>query len=174
MKRSVLAIVLMSLSVVPCSAQGRKKQSRATASRAKPGFYIQFEMCHACAFADWQKYTASALARAAVPALVSDDISSHYTEQGYWTLSSIRLRRIRNEGWPMPLYGGPFESESAARQVFSRLPSILTPVFDQIDRERAAIGDTDYKKYFSRRFQNCSGNQCDIYGFFIQLVRVSG
>lgn len=143
-----------------------------TASRAKPGFYIKFDMCHACAYAVWQKDTISALARAGIKAFVSDVIRSHYTEQSYWTLKSLRLRRVGNEGWLTPVYAGPFESELSARQTFSRLPAILTPVFDEIDKRRAEIGDTT--THWSRSFDNCSGKQCDIYGFFVQLVRVSG
>lgn len=177
-------LILVALSLFLCStatAQGGGGESRKKAKRiarvvtspAKAGFYIQFWMCHACAYGSWQKDTISALGRAGIQALVSDDKSSHYTEQSYWPLRSIRLRNVKNEDWPTPVYAGPFPSEDSARQVFSRVPSILNPVFDEIDEQRAAIGDTEYKNFFSRSFRDCSGNQCDVYGFFVQLVRVS-
>jgi hypothetical protein len=128
----LIGLVLIAVLFTLSSGQVRRRQSRVTASPAKPGFYIQFDMCHACAYGGWQKDAVSALGRAGVQAFVSDDISSHYTEQSYWTLKSVRLRRVRNEGWPTPVYAGPFPSEDSDRQVFYRLPSILNPVFDEI------------------------------------------
>ena len=146
-----------------------RKHTRVTTSAAKPGFYIQFEMCHACAYWGWQKDIISAFGRSGSQAFVSDDISSHYSEQSYWTLRSLRVRRGRDEHWSLPVYGGPFETEYSAKRVFSHLPSILNQALDKYDKQRAEIGDTTR---WSHQFERCTGNQCQLAGFFIQLVRV--
>src|SRR5260370_1768662 len=92
---SVIWLALVCLCVIPSSAQVRRRQNSGAAFRAKAGFYVQFEMCHACAFPDWQKHTATTLAGTVGAILVSDE-GDHYSEQGYATLRSIRLRKIRN------------------------------------------------------------------------------
>jgi hypothetical protein len=93
----LIGLVLIAVLFTLSSGQVRRRQSRVTASPAKPGFYIQFDMCHACAYGGWQKDAVSALGRAGVQAFVSDDISSHYTEQSYWTLKSDFVKyRIHN------------------------------------------------------------------------------
>lgn len=158
----------------PAQNRGRRQTSTA-ASPARPGFYIQFEIVRAAQYGNWQRDIISALGRVGVQGFVSDDISSHYTEQSYWTLRDLRLRRPGAEGMTasgmsLPVYAGPFETEQSARQVSSQLPSILNPIFDKIDRGMAAPGDTT--TYFSRRFENCTGNQCSLHALLIQLVRV--
>jgi hypothetical protein len=149
------------------ATQGRIKKMAANA-----GFYISFEMCHACAYIGWQRDIVSALGKADIKALVSDDVRSHYTPQPYWTLNTLQLRGAKKaeaEEWSLPVYAGPFESKHRADRVFSQLPSILNTVFDEVDKQRAGLND-NYNR--ARKFHDCTGNQCDIYGFFVQLVRV--
>lgn len=167
--------LLMATALSPSSAaQGRNaRQTRVKAFPAKPGFYIQFNMCHACSYYGWQKDTVSALGKAGVQALVSDDPLSHHTEQRYQALQSLRLRRVVasrrvTEDWSTPLYAGPFDSEQAARQAFSQLASILKPALDEFDKQRAQIGD----KPWSRQLKDCTGNECKLAGYSVQLVRV--
>ena len=170
--------LLMSASLNLSSAAQRSstRQTRATAFPAKPGFYIQFSMCHACTYYGWQKDTVSALGKAGIQALVSDDPGSgyHNTEQPYLALNSLRLRAVVGsqrvtEDWFTPLYAGPFDSEGAARQVFPQLPSILKSALDESDRRGSQVGNKPY----SREFRDCSGNHCTLAGYAVQLVSVT-
>src|SRR5260370_33507559 len=89
---SVIWLALACLCVIPSSAQVRRRQNSGAAFRAKAGFYVQFEMCHACAFPEWQKHTATTLAGTVGASLVADH-RGHYSEQGYAALRSIVLRK---------------------------------------------------------------------------------
>lgn len=165
-----LLLVATAFSLSSPAQQRSRKATKSTAFSAKPGFYIQFDMYHATMYGGWQNDVVSAFGRAGVKAFVSNDVRSHYTEQTYWTLKALRLRAVKSESIWLPVYAGPFESESSAKQVFSTLPSILNTVLKQYDKQRAEIGDTTR---WSHRLENCTGNQCDLAGFIIQLVRVS-
>lgn len=152
-------------------------QRRPSAFPAKPGFYIQFSMCHACTYYGWQKDTVSALGKAGVQAFASDDPGSgyHNTEQPYLALQSLRLRGVVGsqrvtEDWFTPLYAGPFDSEVAARQVFAQLASILRSALDESDKRGAQVGSEPY----SRPLRDCSGNHCTLAGYSVQLVSVAG
>jgi hypothetical protein len=141
-----------------------------------PGFYIQFSMCHACTYYGWQKDTVSALRKAGVQAFASDDPGSgyHATEQPFLALRSLRLREVVGSGrvtedWFTPVYAGPFNSEEAARLVFSQLPSILKSALDESDRRGAQVGSESY----SRQFRDCSGNHCALAGYSVQLVSIA-
>jgi len=154
------------------SSAASTRQVRAATFSAKAGFYIQLWRCHACAYIGWQKNVVSTFGRSGIKAFVSDDVMSHYTKQQYWTLKALRLRRLQeaeNEGWQLPVFAGPFNSKRAADLVSSQIPSTFTQVFDEIDKKEAETGNSPH---WSRQLENCTGNECDIYGFFIQLVRV--
>ncbi len=138
---------------------------------AKPGFYVQFSMCHACAYKGWQAEVASALAGSGVKASACDAPSSHYTPRQYASLKTLRLRQPQQEEeWDVNVYAGPMASQRSAAQLRSRIPSLLTEVFDRIDKQHEESGD---HPHLVRRLENCTGNQCDIYGFFLQIVRVT-
>lgn len=156
--------------------QRSTRQTRPTALPAKPGFYIQFSMCHACTYYGWQKDTASALGEAGVQAFASDDPGSgyHETKQPFLALRSLRLRGVVGSGrvtedWFTPVYAGPFDSEETARLAFSQLPSILKSALDESDKRGAQVGSESY----SRQFRDCSGNHCALAGYFVQLVSVT-
>lgn len=170
--------LLVATALHPSSAAQRSstRQTRAVAFPAKPGFYIQFSMCHACTYYGWQKDTVSALGKAGVQAFVSDDPGSGYhdTEQPYLPLQSLRLRGVVGsrrvaEDWVTPVYAGPFDTEEAARQVFSQLASILKSALDESDKRGAQVGSEPY----SRQFRDCSGNHCALAGYSVQLVSVA-
>lgn len=181
MKRYAYLIVwflLVGAPLDPSSVAQRSsaRQTRPTAFPAKPGFYIQFSMCHACTYSGWQKDTVSALGNAGIQALVSDDTGSGYhdTEQPYLALQSLQLRAVVGsqritEDWFTPLYAGPFDSEEGARQVFSQLQSILKSALDESDRRGAQVGSEPY----SREFRDCSGNHCALAGYSVRLVSVT-
>jgi hypothetical protein len=135
--------LLIATALLPSSAAQRSsaRQTRPTAFPAKPGFYIQVSMCHACTYYGWQKDNVSALDKSGVQALVSDDPGSGYhdTEQPYLALQFLRLRGVVGSGrvtedWFTPVYAGPFDSEEAAKQVFSQLVSILKSALDESDK----------------------------------------
>lgn len=179
-----VCFLLMATTLSQSSAAQRRstRQVRATAFPAKPGFYIQFAMCHACAYVGWQKDTVSALSKAGVQAFVSDDPASGYgyydTEQPYSTREGrpLRLRRVVTsrrvtEDWFKSLYAGPFDSEQAARQVFSHLPSTLKPALDAFIKSRAHLRHEEDVQW-SRQLTDCSGNHCRLAGYSFELLRV--
>lgn len=133
---------------------------------AAPGFYIQIEMCHACAYPDWQKEAASALAKAGVAAFASDDIVSHQSNQRFVVLKILPLRKISDEGWPIPIYVGPFKSENDARHLVTKLPTILEA---GIAKSVAGMGK---RSAAPPGLENCLGNHCDLSGYFVNLIRV--
>ncbi len=180
MKRYAHCLMTSFVFITAAFSYSLAAQSRSTTTQARikkipanySGFYISFEMCHACAYIGWQRDVVSALGKAGVKGLVSDDVSSHYAPQSYWTLKTLQLRGVKkgeDEDWQLPVYAGPFDSKHAADQVFLQVPSILHPVFDEVDKQRVGLND-NYNR--ARKFHDCTGNQCDIYGFFVQLVRV--
>lgn len=122
-----LLLIATAFSLSSPAQQRSRKATKSTAFSAKPGFYDQFDMYHATFYGGWQNDVVSAFRKAGVQAFVSDDIRLHYTQQPYWTLKALRLRAVKSEGF-VPVYAGPFESESSAKQAFSKLPSILNAV----------------------------------------------
>jgi hypothetical protein len=131
-----------------------------------PGFYIQIDMCHACAYPDWQKEAASALGRYGVQAFASDDIQTHATNNPFYDLKVLPLRTISDEGWPVPIYAGPFTTDRAARQLMSRLPKILE---NEIAKSKEGSGR---QQYVQPVLENCAGNHCDLEGYFLHLIRL--
>ena len=166
---AVFAITALSLSF-PTQVESREPDGR-RATTARPGFYLQVERCHACSYKDWQKDTAMALEKSGVQSFVSDVITSHTSEQGYVTIRELPLRKVRSEGWPLPVYAGPFTSENQAREVITRLPAILEPAFNKFLKLNA---ETEKAIGTSHRLENCSGNHCSLAGYSINLVRVAG
>lgn len=88
MRRPTYFLASLKLLFILASVPVVTGQVKARTFRAKPGSFIQFQMCHACAYANWQKETVVAL-RTAIEAFVSQDSSAHYTEQRYWVLPSL-------------------------------------------------------------------------------------
>jgi hypothetical protein len=133
---------------------------------AVPGFYIQIETCHACAYPDWQREAGEALATSGVAAFASDDIVSRYSDQPFDVVKALPLRKIGDEGWPIPIYAGPFNTEREARQLLVKLPTILQA---GIAKTLKATGE---QQAVARGLENCSGNHCNLSGYSLNLVRV--
>jgi len=161
------AITVLTLSFSP-QLESREQVGSHNAV-ALPGFYIQLERCHACSYEDWQRDTAMALEKSGIHAFVSDVITSYTSKKKFETIKKLPLRSVQNEGWPVPVFGGPFASENQARQIISKLPSILTPALDKFLKENAEME----KGIASvRRLENCSGNSCSLASYTINLVYI--
>ncbi|HEX3526331.1 MAG TPA: hypothetical protein VH988_04625 [Thermoanaerobaculia bacterium] len=170
MRKFIYCVVGVLLVGIPSLAHQRAmKGTMVTNFSAKPGFYIRLDVCHACAYYGWQRDTISAFRKVGIQAFVAEDTASHYTEQQYWTLPSLLLRKVsqkKDEDWSVPVYAGPFDFEQAAKQEFSKLASILKPSLDEFDKHE--VGN----KPLSRQFTDCTGNQCTLAGYFVQFIKV--
>jgi hypothetical protein len=146
-----------------------REQDRSHKSTALPGFYIQFERCHACSYEDWQRDTAMALEKSGIHAFVSDVITSYTSEKKFETIKKLPLRSVRNEGWPIPVFGGPFALENQAKQIISNLPSILKPALEKFIKENPEM---EKAVASVRQLENCSGNHCEFADYTINLVYI--
>lgn len=174
MSKFIYYVVGFLLVSIPSLAHHRAVKGAMVANfHAKPGFYIRLDVCHACAYYGWQRDTISAFQKVEIQAFVAEDTSSHYTKQQYLALPSLQLRKVsqkKDEDWSVPVYVGPFDSEQAAKKEFSKLASTLKSSLDEFDKHGAEVGN----KPLPRQFTDCTGNQCTLAGYFVQLIRVQG
>ena len=163
----LFAVAVLTFSL-PTPTHSREKEGNRV-SMAASGFYIQLERCRACSYPDWQKDTVISLKKSGIQPFVSDDITSHRSQERYASLNALPLRRVgREEGWPVPVYVGPI-TEKQARDVISKLPSILKPALEKFLKENAEMEKVVASV---RQLEKCSGNHCEFTGYTINLVRV--
>jgi hypothetical protein len=119
---SVMVVIFL-LAPNKVDAQRRKPTNKTTRSviGAKPGFYIKLSRCHACSLSRREQQDAMTAFRA-------NGLSAFYGDEKY-DKSYVNIEFLKKlpgvQPFPFSLFVGPFQTQSEAQSVVSKVPTIL-------------------------------------------------
>lgn len=172
-KKFGMFLLVLAMCTVSGQAQSRRlahdnpNRAQSASSGVAPGYYFQLHTCHACAYNDWQKSTIAFFQAQGYQAFLGVGDDKTETEQKSAMVKSIK--RTKFDGWDVPVYVGPFESEVSVMQALEHFPPILTRMIEK-------RGEPSYGSKRSERVRHESGNSYsfDDSFFFILGYRLQG
>jgi hypothetical protein len=171
----IAAFLAVALFGLPPSQQVHAgNRANGGSSGGGPGFYVELDRCHACAYPGWQLMTIQALDKSGPKAWVSDVLGAHRTGRPYETVEDLPMRKVRREeSWMVNVFAGPFDSAEGAKKFIGRLPAILRSNESRLVQQNSAWAQ-DFAVDDRQQLASCAGNHCDLFGFFVNLIKVGG